>query len=133
MTVRLVCFLCANSAAADPSLLAPLIASLDADVRVSRLPCTGMVDVLHIVRAVDDGADAVVVAGCPEGACTTLDGNLRARLRVAYAGKVLVEAGLPPGRVRMVTTAPGDLSPLASALREMTGEVRAAAGAAPAA
>ena len=58
-------------------------------IRILRLPCTGRVDVIHMLRAFQKGADGVYVAGCLEGECHFLTGNLRARRRVEYAKKIL--------------------------------------------
>lgn len=58
------------------------------------LPCGGNVDVLHILRAFESGADRVMVLACHEGACHSLDGDRWAARRVEAARKLVVEAGL---------------------------------------
>jgi coenzyme F420-reducing hydrogenase delta subunit len=55
-----------------------------------------MVEALH---ALEDGADGVMVLGCMEGDCHFLQGNLRARRRVARVKKTIAEAGLEPERI----------------------------------
>jgi len=52
------------------------------NVRIIRLPCTGKVDVRHLLEAFEMGADGVYVAGCMEGDCHFLKGNFRAKKRV---------------------------------------------------
>jgi coenzyme F420-reducing hydrogenase delta subunit len=59
------------------------------------------VDTLHLLRAIEDGADADYVAGCEEGSCHFLEGNLRAKNKVAQAKKLLQEIGIEPERVAM--------------------------------
>ena len=53
-----------------------------ASIKVVRVPCTGKVDLLHILKAFESGVDGVYVAGCLEGECHFLTGNLRAKKRV---------------------------------------------------
>jgi len=53
-------------------------------IRIIRLPCTGKVDAVHIMEAFEKGADGVYVAGCLEGECHFIRGNLRAKSRVEY-------------------------------------------------
>jgi len=54
-----------------------------ANINIIRVPCTGKVDVIHLLRAFQKGADGVYVVGCLEGACHYNEGNFRARERVA--------------------------------------------------
>ncbi len=75
--------------------------SYSSDIKIIQVPCTGRVDVIHILNAIDDGADGVYVAGCLEGECHYVYGNIRTRKRVKYVKKVLEEIGMEPGRVEM--------------------------------
>ena len=54
-------------------------ASIPGNVRVLRLPCTGKLEVNYLLAAFERGVDGVIVAGCLEGGCHFLEGNLRAR------------------------------------------------------
>ena len=71
------------------------------NVEIIRVPCTGRVDIIHLLKALEDGADGVYVAGCEEGDCHYLTGNLKARKRVNYVKKVLEDLGVEPERVAM--------------------------------
>jgi coenzyme F420-reducing hydrogenase delta subunit len=71
------------------------------NVRVLRLPCTGKLEVNYILAAFERGVDGVIVAGCLEGGCHFLEGNLRARRRVERAQQFLTEIGLEPERLEM--------------------------------
>ena len=53
-------------------------------VEIIRVPCTGRVDIIHLLKALEDGVDGVYVAGCMEGDCHYVSGNLKARKRVEY-------------------------------------------------
>ena len=71
------------------------------NTKIIRLPCTGKVDLVHILRAFEKGADGVYVIGCMEGDCRFLKGNLRARKRVEQAQKILEAIGIGGERVQM--------------------------------
>lgn len=71
------------------------------NVEIIRVPCTGRVDIIHLLKALEDGADGVYAAGCEEGDCHYLTGNLKARKRVEYVQKVLEELGVEKERVAM--------------------------------
>jgi coenzyme F420-reducing hydrogenase delta subunit len=77
----------------------------DASVRLVQVPCSGRVDGLHILRALEDGADAVFVLGCLEKNCYYDTGSIEGRKRVAYVKTMLKEAGVEPERVEMFNAA----------------------------
>ena len=88
-------------------------------IRVVRVPCTGKVDLAHIMRAFELGADGVYVVGCLEGTCAFEQGNFRAKKRVAQAGRILEEVGIGGGRVRMYCLSSGDAPLFARYAQEM--------------
>jgi F420-non-reducing hydrogenase iron-sulfur subunit len=73
---------------------------------------------------VEEGADMALVVGCPDGVCQFLEGNLRAKMRVRYANRLLAEAGLGNERVRMVSLAPDNPGSFADALRDVIAKAR---------
>jgi len=70
-------------------------------VKIIRVPCTGKVDTLHILRAFEKGADGVYVVGCLEGDCHFNNGNFRARKRVEQSRRILDAIGIGGDRVQM--------------------------------
>jgi len=77
----------------------------DASVRLIQVPCTGRVDGVHILQALEDGADAVFVLGCLEKNCYYDTGSVEGRKRVAYVKQMLTEMGIEPDRVEMFNAA----------------------------
>jgi F420-non-reducing hydrogenase iron-sulfur subunit len=71
-------------------------------IRFFPLPCSGRIDPLHLLRALESGADMVYLITCPEGACRYREGNLRARKRVQYAQKLIEEVGLEGARIELM-------------------------------
>ncbi len=89
-------------------------------IRVIRVPCTGKVDILHLLRAFEKGADGVYVVGCMEGDCRFNQGNLRARKRVEQAQAILEAIGIGGDRVQMYNLSSGEGPKFAEYAREMT-------------
>jgi F420-non-reducing hydrogenase iron-sulfur subunit len=63
-------------------------------VKFFPIPCSGRIEALHLMRAVESGSDKVYVITCPEGACRYREGNFRARKRVEFAQGLIEEIGL---------------------------------------
>lgn len=82
--------------------------SYPSSIKIIRVPCTGKVDTLHILRAFEKGADGVYVVGCREGDCHFNSGNFRAAKRVAQARQVLDTIGIGGERVRMCNLSSSD-------------------------
>ena len=95
-----------------------------ANIKIIRVPCTGKVDVMHLLRAIQKGADGVYAVGCLEGNCHYNEGNLRARERVEHVRMLLEEIGLEAERVRMYNLSSGEGPTFASYAKEMTDNVR---------
>ena len=72
-----------------------------ANVKIIRVPCSGQVDSLHIIKAFEKGADGVYVAGCLDGDCHFKNGNDKAAKKVAYMMKYLEEIGIDGSRIQM--------------------------------
>jgi F420-non-reducing hydrogenase iron-sulfur subunit len=82
--------------------------SYPTSVKVVRVPCTGKVDVIHMLRAFEKGADGVYLVGCLEGGCHYNSGNLRARKRVEQVQKILETVGVGGERVQMYNLSSSD-------------------------
>lgn len=93
--------------------------SYPGSIRIIRVPCTGKVDLIHLLRAFEKGADGVAVIGCLEGACAFEQGNLRARKRVAQARRILETTGIGGQRVQMYNLSSGEAPLFAQYAREM--------------
>jgi len=83
------------------------------------IPCTGRVDILHLLKAFEGGADAVFVAGCLEGECHYLTGNIQARKRVAKLKKDFEQMGLEPERLEMFNLSAAEGARFAAIAQEM--------------
>jgi coenzyme F420-reducing hydrogenase delta subunit len=91
---------------------------------VVRVPCTGKVDVLYILRSFEKGADGVYLVGCLEGGCHYDSGNLKARKRVEQAQKILDTIGIGGERVQMYNLSSSDGPLFAKYAEEMDERIR---------
>jgi F420-non-reducing hydrogenase iron-sulfur subunit len=71
-------------------------------IRFFPIPCSGRIEPLHLMRALESGAERVYVITCPEGACRYREGNIRARKRLIYAQGLIEEIGLERGMLELV-------------------------------
>jgi coenzyme F420-reducing hydrogenase delta subunit len=95
-----------------------------ANVRIVHVPCTGKVEVEHFLAALERGVDGVLVAGCLEGGCHFVEGNLRAKRRVEAAMQTLDEIGLGRERLRMVNLSASEAPTFVARIEEMVETVR---------
>ena len=94
------------------------------NIRVVRVPCTGKVDVLYMLHALEKGADGVYLVGCLEGGCHYNNGNLQARRRVEQAQKILDTIGIGGERVQMYNLSSSDGPLFAKYATEMDEKIR---------
>jgi F420-non-reducing hydrogenase iron-sulfur subunit len=98
--------------------------SYPANIKVIQVPCTGRVDIIHLLSALEDGADGVYVAGCLEGECHFLEGNYKARRKVEYVQKTLKEMGMDPERVQMYNLSSAQGARFAEIANEMAQKIK---------
>ena len=98
--------------------------SYPSDIKIVRVPCTGKVDLVHILHAFEKGADGVFVVGCLEGDCRYKTGNLRAKKRVTQARAILDHVGVGGERVGMYNLSSGEGPRFAQYAKEMDETIR---------
>ena len=98
---RIVGFLCnwCSYAGADSAGTARMV--YPTNIRIIRVPCSGRVDPLLIVKSFQMGADGVLVAGCHPGDCHYTEGNYYARRRFALLRPFLEYLGIEAARLRV--------------------------------
>jgi F420-non-reducing hydrogenase iron-sulfur subunit len=119
--VAFCCHYCAYTAA---DMAGSLRRCYPPNVRILRVPCSGKVDAIHIMKAFQKGADGVYVAGCLEGDCHFKDGNVKAARRVAYVKRLLDEIGVGGERLEMMTMSAGMGERFAVTAFEFTEKIR---------
>ena len=94
------------------------------NIKIIRVPCTGKVDILHVLRAFEKGADGVYAVGCMEGDCHFNSGNFRARKRIEQAGKLLEAVGVGGERVAMYNLSSSEAPRFVEIAVEMETKIR---------
>jgi len=90
------------------------------NVRIVRMMCSGMVDPMYIIKAFLEGADGVLVGGCWPGDCHYINGNLKARRRVAFLKQLLKTFGIGEERLWLRWIAASEGIMFAETVAEMT-------------
>ncbi len=99
---EIIAFCCNYCAYAAADLAGSRRMQYPSNVRVVHVPCTGKIEMEHILAAFEKGIDGVLIAGCLEGGCHFLEGNLRAKKRSEYLREMLDQIGVGRDRLRMV-------------------------------
>jgi coenzyme F420-reducing hydrogenase delta subunit/ferredoxin len=121
---RIVGFLCNWCSYAGADLAGTSRLSYPPNIRIVRVPCSGRVDPLFVLRALRDGADGVLVLGCHPGDCHYSDGNYHARRRFAVMHELLSFVGYEPERVRVDWVSASEGARFARVVGEFTETVR---------
>ncbi len=98
---RVIAFCCQYCAYSAADMAGSMRLQYPPNVEIVLVPCTGRFDMIFALKAFENGADGVYVAGCLEGTCHFLDGNIRAKKRVNYLKKELATLGVEEDRLRM--------------------------------
>jgi F420-non-reducing hydrogenase iron-sulfur subunit len=94
------------------------------NVRLIRMMCTGMVDPKYVIKAILEGADAVLVSGCHPGDCHYINGNLKARRRMKLLKEILPRFGIDERRIKLTWIGASEGVDFARTIKEMTAEIK---------
>jgi len=121
----IVCYCCQWCSYAAADLAGSMRLQYPTNVRIVKVPCTGRVDVIFLMKALENGADGVFVSGCLLGDCHYLSGNYRAQKRVAYVKEILSKIGINPDRVEMYFNSSAMGPQFAQCCKDFTERIRA--------
>ncbi len=94
-------------------------------MRPIRVMCTARVEPEFVLKALREGADGVLIAGCHPGECHYVEGNIKALRRFTLLKALLRQFGIEEARVQLVWAAASEGKQLAEAVDRMTEELRA--------
>ena len=97
---RIAAFLCNWCSYAGADLAGVSRIQYPPNIRVIRVPCSGRINPLFVVKALQSGMDGVLVSGCHPGDCHYISGNLYARRKFALMKNLLEYVGIEPNRVQ---------------------------------
>ena len=96
--------------------------TLPDNVKMIQVPCTGRIEILHLLKPFEEGADGVYVAGCQEDSCQYVNGITKAAKRVAHVKKILEELDIEPERINIFNLSAGKGQAFVDVAFEMTTE-----------
>lgn len=102
---RIVAFCCDKSGYVAADMAGKLGMSLPDSVEVIRVPCAGRIDALHLLQALENGTDGVLIFACHEENCQSLTGNRVAEARMGYVHGIIEHIGLEKERLELCNLA----------------------------
>jgi F420-non-reducing hydrogenase iron-sulfur subunit len=121
---EILAFCCNFCAYAAADLAGSRRMQYPSNVRVMHVPCTGKIEMEHILSAFEKGIDGVLIAGCLEGGCHFLEGNLRAKKRSEYLREMLDQIGVGRERLRMVNLSAAEAPTFVKRVKEIVETVK---------
>jgi F420-non-reducing hydrogenase iron-sulfur subunit len=121
---KILAFLCNWCSYAGADLAGTSRMQYPHNVRIVRLPCSGRINPIYIIKALLEGADGVMVSGCHPGDCHYMTGNMYARRRFTLLKKLLITAGISPDRIHFTWVSASEGVRFGSAVEEVTEKVR---------
>ena len=117
--ITLALFYCQNVPESSDEDRKALERKYGRSIRLFPIPCSGRLEPVHLLRALEEFADAAYVITCPEGACRYFEGNHRAEKRVQMTASLIAQIGLETERVGILIGSKDNPKSLA----ELAGEI----------
>lgn len=121
---RILAFLCNWCSYAGADLAGTSRIQYPPNIRVIRVPCSGRVSPLYIIKALQEGADGVLVSGCHPGDCHYQTGNYFARRKFAVLKTLLDYLGIEQGRVQFSWVSAAEGGKFAEVVKAVTEDVK---------
>ncbi len=121
---KIAAFLCNWCSYAGADLAGVSRIQYPPNVRVIRVPCSGRVNPMFILRALQEGLDGVLVSGCHPGDCHYLTGNFFARRRFLMLKNLLDFCGLEEGRVQFSWVSASEGQKFADVISGVTARIK---------
>jgi coenzyme F420-reducing hydrogenase delta subunit len=121
---KILAFLCNWCSYAGADLAGVSRIQYPPNVRVVRVPCSGRVNPIFILKSLENGFDGVLVSGCHPGDCHYISGNYIARRKFAVLKAALEFMGVEPGRVQFSWVSAGEGEKFAQVIGQVTDTVK---------
>ncbi len=121
---KIVAFLCNWCSYAGADLAGVSRIQYSPNIRIIRVPCSGRINPLYIIKALQNGVDGVLVSGCHPGDCHYISGNYYARRKFALMKNYLEYIGIEPERVQFSWVSASEGGRFAQLVEKVINEVR---------
>jgi coenzyme F420-reducing hydrogenase delta subunit len=120
----IVAFLCNWCTFTAADLAGTSRLSYPSNVKIIRMMCSGMVDPKYVIKAFLEGADGVLIGGCWPGDCHYINGNYKARRRVALLTEILKQFGIGEDRLWLRWVAASEGNMFQEVITDMTKQLK---------
>ena len=121
---KIVAFLCNWCSYAGADLAGVSRLQYGTNVRIIRVPCSGRINSLYLLKALQNGVDGVLVSGCHPGDCHYISGNLVARRKFALMKKMIEYVGIEPERVQFSWVSASEGQRFAALINKVIADVK---------
>ncbi len=121
---QIIAFCCTNCASSAAQVAEKMKKTLPENVKIIQVPCTGRIEVLHLLKPFEEGADGVYVAGCQEDSCQYVSGITKAAKRVEHVKKILQELDIEPERINVFNLYAGKGQDFVQVANDMTERIK---------
>ena len=98
---KIIGFLCNWCSYAGADMAGTSRMKYDTNLRIIRVPCSGRVDPLLLLKSFQRGADGVIILGCHPGDCHYNEGNYHARRKLALFTNLIDYLGIERDRLKV--------------------------------
>jgi F420-non-reducing hydrogenase iron-sulfur subunit len=124
MEPKIVAFCCKWCSSAGADLAGTSRMKYPPNIRIIRVMCSGRLEPSYILRALELGADGVIVTGCHIGDCHYIAGNEKAQKRVEMTSKLLETMGIDPRRLRLEWISAAEGAKFARVMTDFVEEIK---------
>ena len=121
---KIVAFCCDQSGYPAVDMAGTLELKLPRNIEIVRVPCSGRIETIYLLKALEKGADGVLIFACHEENCQFLQGDIRIRGRLSYAQRMLEKIGLEKERIEICHLATNSGVKLAETLHRKSEQLR---------
>ena len=121
---NILAFLCNWCSYAGADLAGTSRIQYSPNVKIIRVMCSGRVNPVFIINALQNGIDGVLIGGCHPGECHYDTGNYLARRRITILKKLLEYIGIDPRRVQLTWVSASEGNKFADVINEFTAEIK---------
>ena len=121
---NIIGFLCNWCSYAGADLAGTSRIQYPSNVKIVRVMCSGRVNPMLVLNALQNGIDGVIVGGCHPGECHYETGNYLARRRMTVLKKILEYVGIDPRRLQIAWVSASEGKKFADVITDATQEIK---------
>lgn len=121
---RIIGFLCTWCSYTGADMAGTSRMKYPANALIVRVMCSGRVDPTFVLKAFQEGADGVLIAGCHPGDCHYINGNMKTLRRFPLLVKLLEGFGIEKERIRLEWVSAAEGEKFSTVIKEFTSAVK---------